>query len=108
MSMSVTTPRRYGAAAVCSPPWCPMCAREREHNAADAERQTLPVVEEQLKVGKRQVEGGGVRVFTHTSERPVEEQVTLREERASVERRPVDRPASDADLAAFKEGSIEV
>jgi uncharacterized protein (TIGR02271 family) len=83
-------------------------AREREHNVAATESETLPVVEEELKVGKRQVQRGGVRVFTHTTERPVEEQVTLREERANVERRPVDRPATDADLAAFKEGSIEV
>jgi len=68
----------------------------------------LPVVEEELQVGKREVERGGVRVFSHMSERPVEEEVRLREERARVERRPVDRPATEADLATFKEGTIEV
>src|SRR5205085_5799227 len=30
------------------------------------------------------------------------------DERAKVERRPADRPATEADLAAFKEGTIEV
>jgi uncharacterized protein (TIGR02271 family) len=68
----------------------------------------LPVVEEQLKVGKREVQQGGVRVSTRMTETPVEEQVTLHEERAHVERRPANRPASEADMAAFKEGTIEV
>lgn len=39
----------------------------------------IPVVEEQLNVGKREVQRGGVRIFTRTTERPVEENVTLRE-----------------------------
>jgi stress response protein YsnF len=34
-----------------------------------------------------------------TSERPVEEKVNLREQRVLVERRPVDRPATGADLS---------
>jgi uncharacterized protein (TIGR02271 family) len=68
----------------------------------------LPVVEEELAVGKRQVERGGVRVYTHVTEQPVQEQVTLHEEHVNVERRPADRPVSDADMAAFKEGTIEV
>jgi len=68
---------------------------------------TLPVVEEQIQVGKREVERGGVRVQTRVEEKPVEAQVSLREEHARVERRPVDRPASEADLAAHA-GTIEV
>ena len=73
------------------------------------EKTTIPVVEEQLNVGKREVERGGVRVFTHTTERPVEENVMLREERARVERRPVDRPATEAELGnAFEERSVEL
>jgi uncharacterized protein (TIGR02271 family) len=70
--------------------------------------QSIPVVEEQLKVGKREVPRGGVRVFTHMTEEPVEETVNLREERINVERRPVDRPASEADFAAFREVTIEL
>ncbi len=67
----------------------------------------VPVVEEELKVGKRTVEGGGVRVSTRVTETPVQEQVHLHEEHVKVERRPVDRAATSADVA-FKEGTIEV
>jgi len=70
--------------------------------------QTMPVIEEQLKVGKREVLGGGVRVYQRVTERPVEEQVTLREERAKVERMPTDRPASPGELSAMKEGTVEI
>ncbi|MFO0576049.1 MAG: YsnF/AvaK domain-containing protein [Polyangia bacterium] len=68
----------------------------------------LPVIEEELRVGKRVVQRGGVRVYTNVSERPVEEQIRLREERVSVERHPVDRPVTDADLRTFEQGSFEV
>ena len=68
----------------------------------------LPVVEEELRVGKRQVERGGVRVFTRVEEVPVNEQVTLREETVDVHRRPVDRAVTDADIANFQEGTFEV
>jgi uncharacterized protein (TIGR02271 family) len=68
---------------------------------------TLPVVEEQLQVGKREVQRGGIRVISRTVEKPVQETVNLREERASVERRPADRTPTDADKA-FKEQSFEV
>lgn len=69
---------------------------------------TIPVIEEQLEVGKRQVDTGAVHVTSHVVETPVNESVTLREEHANIERRPVDRPASEADLAAFKDEVIEV
>jgi uncharacterized protein (TIGR02271 family) len=79
--------------------------RTTMRNDADA---VLPVVEEEIDVGKRQVEKGGVRVHSHVEERPVEAEVNLREERVHVERRPVDRPVTDADSAAFKEQSFEM
>ena len=68
----------------------------------------IPVMEEELKVGKREVERGGVRVRSRVVERPVEEMVRLREERVRVERRPVNRPVTDADINSFREGTIEV
>ena len=68
----------------------------------------LPVVEEQLQVGKREVERGGVRLRSHIVERPVEEAVRLREERVKVERRPVNRPVDENYLNAFQEGTVEV
>ena len=59
--------------------------------------ETLKVVEERLTIGKRAVEGGRVRVRSYIVEQPVEEQVTLHEERIHVERRPVNRAATAAD-----------
>lgn len=73
----------------------------------DQEEATIPVVEEQLRVGKRQVESGGVRVRTHVEEKPVEETVNLHEEHVNVERRPVNRTARATDLNAFEEGTLE-
>lgn len=65
------------------------------------------VVEEQLRVGKREVGRGGVRVFSRMSEQPVHEQVRLREEEIHVERHPVDRPATADDLKVGQ-GQVEV
>jgi uncharacterized protein (TIGR02271 family) len=65
----------------------------------------VPVIEEELRVGKREVPAGGVRVSTYVTTTPVEEHVTLREERVDVNRRPANRPA---DENAFREQSIEV
>ena len=74
---------------------------------APATGETLKVMEERLRVGKREVAGGAVRVRSYVVERPVEEQVRLHEERVSVERHPVDRAATAEDLAAFQERTIE-
>jgi uncharacterized protein (TIGR02271 family) len=71
-------------------------------------QEILPIIEEELRVGKREVRRGGVRVHTRVVEKPVEKSVNLREEQVNVERRRVDRPASDADFEAFREGTIEV
>ena len=79
----------------------------RQPALAQGGETTLPVVEEQLQVGKREVQRGGIRVLSRTVARPVEETVQLREERASVQRRPADRAPTDADQA-FKERSFEV
>lgn len=70
--------------------------------------QTIKVIEENLEVGKREVQTGGVRVRSRIIERPVEESVRLREERVTVQRTPVNRPATAADLNAFQEGQIEL
>jgi uncharacterized protein (TIGR02271 family) len=68
----------------------------------------IPIIEEELQVGKREVEKGGARVQTHVTEKPVEANVTLREEHVNVERHPVNREATESDLANFKEGEINV
>lgn len=72
------------------------------------EEASIPVVEEELAVGKRSVETGGVRVHKEVREIPVEEQVNLHEERVTVDRRPVDRPVDAADMKAFQNETIEM
>ncbi len=69
---------------------------------------TIKVMEERMRVGKREVAAGAVRVRSYVVERPVEEQVSLHEERVRVERHPVDRAVSAADAAgAFQDRTIE-
>jgi len=72
------------------------------------ETKKIPIIEENIEVGKREVRTGGVRVRSRIVERPVEESVRLREERVSVERNTVDRPATSADLENFQERNIEM
>jgi uncharacterized protein (TIGR02271 family) len=73
-----------------------------------SERAAVPVVQEELVVGKRAVDVGGLRVVKRMSETPVSEMVNLRQEKATITRKPVDRPATEADFGNFKEGSFEV
>lgn len=68
----------------------------------------IPVVKEEIQVGKRQVLRGGVRVYSRMVEEPIEESVRLREEHVRVERQPVDRAATEADLSAGRDQVIEV
>lgn len=55
------------------------------------EERRIPVLREELRVGKREVERGGVRVSVHVKEVPVSEHISLREEHVEIERRAVDR-----------------
>ena len=80
-----------------------------ELELTEAER--IPMVEERLKIGRREVGRGGTRVRSYVREVPVQEQVTLREESVSVDRREVGQTVSEADLAnfeTFQERVIEV
>ncbi len=69
--------------------------------------EVIPVVEEQLVVGKRQVDRGGVRVRAYTVETPVQESVSLREEHVDVERRAVNTPVADT-AGLFQERAVEL
>ncbi len=82
--------------------------RTESQNYAKQGEVALPVIEEQINVGKRVVQRGGVRVHTRVTERPVEGNVNLHEENVTVERHNVDRAATDADYAAIKEGDFTV
>ena len=68
----------------------------------------IPIIEEQLNVGKQTVETGNTRVRSRIIERPVEENLRLREEHVTVQRNRVDRPATEADLSNLREGEINI
>jgi uncharacterized protein (TIGR02271 family) len=70
--------------------------------------EAIPIVEETLRVGKREVGRGGVRVRSYVRETPVTEQVSLREEHVNIERRPVDQPLSAAGGDLFQDRTIEM
>ncbi len=80
-------------------------AKLRDFNDKDI---VLPVIEEQLKVGKREVERGRMRIYSEVEEVPVEEQVKLRKEEVHVDRRPVNRAADSDDIDNLPTGSFEV
>jgi stress response protein YsnF len=72
-------------------------------------QESVPVVEEQVSVGKRKVLRGGMRVTSKVSERPVEETVRLREEKVDVEQNRADRKLSPEEAEkAFEDKTVEV
>jgi len=84
-------------------------ASARNANAYQGGDMVIPIIEEEIQVGKREVESGGVRVSTSVEEMPVNEQVTLREETVTVERRQVDQRVDPSEIDSMvQEGSIEV
>lgn len=117
ISVTVASPEQSDRAATILQGFNPVDLEQRETEwrstgwtgtKAAKSQTSLPVIEEELKVGKRSVLKGGVRIYQHVTERPVEESVRLTEEHVNVTRTPVDEPATEADLAAFKEGTLEV
>jgi uncharacterized protein (TIGR02271 family) len=72
------------------------------------ESQAIPMIEEEMKVGKRKVGKGKLRVTSRMEETPVQQKVKLTEEHAVIRSRPVNRAASPEDMAASDEGIIEV
>lgn len=78
---------------------------DRTYDERDLNRDgVIEVAEERLSISKREQDLGRVRVRSYVRETPVEETVNLRQERVSIERRPVDRAATDVD---FQERSLE-
>ena len=76
--------------------------------AAAAGETVIPIVEEELSVGKRTVDHGGVRVFRRVVEMPAEQTVNLREEHAVVDRHPVNRAVTQAEMAAQGDRVVEL
>jgi uncharacterized protein (TIGR02271 family) len=81
-------------------------AQSHTHAHELAGDEVLQAAEEQLVVGKREVGRGSVRVRSYVTERPVEEQVELSQERVTIDRRPVNRELAPGE-AVFQERTIE-
>lgn len=71
---------------------------EAHNRGQQVQEEHIPLVEEELKVGKREVSRGGARVRSYVKETPVHEQVSLKEEHVTVERRPVNETLTTRDL----------
>ena len=78
--------------------------QEKQQDQTDGMK--AEVIEETLQVGKRTEQTGGVRLRSRIVEKPVEASVRLREEHVTVQRKPVNRPATEADFKTFKEGDV--
>ena len=78
--------------------------------ARAGEDDVVQVVEERLNVGKRSVSRGKVRLHAYVVETAVSENVSLRDETVTIDRRPVDRAVSVGDLGvdAFRDRTIEM
>lgn len=79
---------------------------EEQQRAASGE-EAIPIAQEELHVGKRDVRSGRVRVHTRVVEEPVSEDVRLREESVAIERTPVDRSKGGIAREPFQERTIE-
>lgn len=74
------------------------------NKTASSRDETIQVKKEEMNVGKRTVDTGGVRIKSRIVEKPVKEDVRLREERVYITRKPVDKTVSGKD--AFKDKTI--
>jgi uncharacterized protein (TIGR02271 family) len=77
-------------------------------SGVDDTSESIPIIEEDVNIGKREVRRDRVRVRSRIVDRPVEETLRLREETIHVERTPADRDATDAELNDLRDETIEV
>lgn len=79
------------------------------YSGAQQGQQVIPVVQEELSVGKREVDRGRFRIVQRVVEQPVSEAVRLREDQVRIERHPVDRLAAPGEIPGLlREGTLEV
>lgn len=81
----------------------PIRTAVRGHDFGADEERRIPILREELRVGKREVERGGVQVSVHVKETPVSEKINLREEHIEVERHLMDRAPRSTETF-FRDG----
>lgn len=85
--------------------------RERNESSVIIEEQRLPIVEEELRVGTREVVRGGARVSTQVEALPVVQDIELLEEFVRIYQRPGHRHITEEELeqaGLFRERVIEI
>ena len=82
-------------------------AMDRDTARAGTTDEVIPLSEETLQVGKRAVNRGTTRIRRYVVERPVEEQIRLRDETVSVFRRPASGSATVGE-DAFRDREVTV
>ena len=90
-----------------TPGFAPRTASATDTTLTGNTEEVIPLSEEVLQVGKRAVDRGTTRIRRYVVERPVEEQIKLRDETVSVFRRPV-TGAATVGADAFREQEIVV
>lgn len=116
--MAPTAMPQTGIAGTSSPSLSPMSrpeetalssgdVRDERMRADQAGDQVIPVVKEELAIGKRASERH-YRIRTYVVETPVEKEITLRDERVVVEHRPVagDRAPGTAEIPREREYEV--
>ena len=84
-------------------------AAENRGRYADQQQERLREIEEHLKIGKREVVRGGVRVHKYVETDVEEETLRLRDEEVHVDRKAVNRTLSPEEAdAAFEEKTVEL
>lgn len=84
-------------------------AKTKPAATAETEREwRIPIVKEELHIGKRAAPRGGVRVTVHAKETPITHDIRLHETHVDVERRPVNRPVTAAEAANLRERVLEI
>ena len=106
-SGTVVTPTPTAALAPVAKASTPVVAKPAASVGRGAD-DVVEVVEERLNVGKRAVSRGKVRLHSYVVEKEVSEDVKLRDETVTVDRRVVDRPIAALGADALKERTIEL
>jgi uncharacterized protein (TIGR02271 family) len=104
----VTSSYSSGRVAPAAPPEVASGSVTPAPATAGKGEEVIPLSEEQLDVGKRTVDRGTTRIRRYVVEKPVEQDVKLRGERVTVERRtPIGAEAAPG-AGAFEERVVEV
>ncbi len=99
----------YTATDAKAPAYSADDMKKERSTYADEGTQRLQEIQEAIKIGKREVVRGGVRVSTHVESEDVSEVVRLREESVRVDHTDVNRELSPEEAdRAFQDKTIEV